>query len=107
MASGRAPMPPGAQAVLVSHIVPSCSADALTPPRPTNHRPAAGPLDQSQPGDNIEAGPLDQWEAGQQTEHTEATSCTGLSPPGPRDPDVSLDGSLPANQSAGLRPGDQ
>ena len=56
-----APMAPGSHRVLViSHIVPSCSADAPSPPPPTNHKTAASRLDQSQPGDNIEAGRLDQ-----------------------------------------------
>ena len=99
---------PGAHRVLVTlHIVPSCSADAPSPPSSANHSPAAGALGQSRDEDNIEAGALDQSQAGQQTELREATSCAGLWPPGPRDPDVSIGATLSANQRPSLRPGDQ
>ena len=88
-------------------LCPAAQQMLSPPPSSANHRQAAEALSQSQPRDNIEAVTLDQSEARQQTELCEATSCAGLWPPGSRDPDVSLDRTLPANQKAGLRPSDQ
>ena len=88
-------------------LCPAAQQMLSAPLSSANHGPAAAALSQSQTADNIEAVTLDQSEAKQQTDLCEATSCAGLWPPGSRDPDVSLDGTLPANQKAGLRPSDQ